>query len=1084
MAPLEHIGQGDFSDFPDSDRHGLPDLSRFYTSTTDGGGDGEFHSEQLLADVLLLTRQAWAGEESRYEIGDVLAMGGMGAVVRVWDRLAQRHVAMKLILRLDSEPHVARFMREARIVASLEHPNIVPVHEIGESPLGDPYFTMKLLQGEDLSLIFHRLQKFDAAAWERYPLDELLRILLKVADGVGFAHSRGILHLDLKPQNIYVGNFGEVIVLDWGLARSINSGDGTEGEGQIAEFTESDGDPDATREGTVKGTPGFMAPEQAEGRIRRLDQRTDIFSLGALLYIILALKAPIIGENARDVLRSTRRPRIVPPGKRTIRSHVPQPLEAVTMKAMAVDPADRYQSVSAFQQDIEAYLKGFPTSAQAPGIPGRVLLFLRRHLTEVAMIAASLAVTLMLVLVFMLRLSGERVSTERRDIEARLEGARAARQYELALLRKTQAEKADQQAAYYRSLADIRLAAWHFSEQRYARAAAILARIPPTQRQWEWRYLNRRVHRERLVFSLDFRPVSLNQRGQSLMATGSDGVLSWFDLTDGKLSAQMRLGTAVRAVVQSQGGQRLLVLDALNRIQVRDRASGRARCTFSRHKQPVVSMCISPDLDFAVSADRAGTIYLWDANTGGVRKTFSDQHGRVVKLCLTHDSRYLLILFNNGSVRIQDLRTGRLFRTYRAHVEAATALAVSAVSGWIASGAADGKVCLENLSARIHRKILTQTGPVRALSFSPDGKAIAAVSENGGITVWATSSGMLMRKLITRIPGVKRLFFYGNNEVVSIDQAGMVRVWPVRQTVVTRLPGRMRMVSALRLERHGRWLAAGDWAGQIRVWDAENGEAEGAVFIQGSKPLYLAFSTDAKHQETLWIIGAGARFWRWHFQSGRAPEQVKLPLERGKVSQAVLSPDGHEIAIALANGDVRIAPLSMFPVFPSVSPLSCGGEVQALALANGYLAVLSAQNELAIWALASQTRIAVFSLPVSAGGKLAISPNAQWCAVSGGGAKVYLIRIRGGGNAVAGKSVQTLFGSSEIKNFIFLPDSSRLLAGDKKGRMNLWDPQTGESVLSLAVSPAALSVVGATSNTFFAGSENTCLFMRFLAGKQ
>jgi len=212
-------------------------------------------------------------EGSRYHLLDKLGQGGMGGVYRVEDSILGRQVAMKVVAVPDSTSSLAdRLLREAQIIARLEHPGIVPVHDVGTLPDGRVFYTMKLVQGKRL----------DAHAAELGTIPERLRLVQKVCDAVSFAHARGVLHRDLKPQNVMVGPFGEVLVMDWGLSKIIREQEATRpsDSSPILSFVSIQ---DGTSHGSVLGTPGYMSPEQERGDNTAIDERSDVFSLGAIL---------------------------------------------------------------------------------------------------------------------------------------------------------------------------------------------------------------------------------------------------------------------------------------------------------------------------------------------------------------------------------------------------------------------------------------------------------------------------------------------------------------------------------------------------------------------------------------------------------------------------------------------------------------------------------------------------------------------------------------------------------------------------------------------------------------------------------
>lgn len=369
---------------------------------------------------------------SSYELGRILAKGGMGAILSARDTSIQRTVALKVILTgaEASDEHVHRLVAEARITGQLEHPSIVPLHELGVTPDGVVYYTMRLVEGVTLSDVLEKIQNKDAAAIEKYPLRTLLTAFQKICDAVAFAHSRGVVHRDLKPDNIMLGEFGEVFVMDWGLAKRVRGGGGemdTTSIRKSAPVEDFSGDGFKTLSGQVKGTPRYMAPEQAEGRIEDIDERTDIYALGAILYAILTLHPPVGGETVNEVLTHVASGVISPPTSyNPHHSHtpnrpgvagkaptvappelahcpdrrIPSALSAVAMQALSRDKARRYQSVAALQQDIAAYQGGFATTAEHASAPRLLFLLMRRHRTEFVLSFISLALMISLAVHF------------------------------------------------------------------------------------------------------------------------------------------------------------------------------------------------------------------------------------------------------------------------------------------------------------------------------------------------------------------------------------------------------------------------------------------------------------------------------------------------------------------------------------------------------------------------------------------------------------------------------------------------------------------------------------------------------------
>ena len=381
---------------------------------------------------------------SNYLFKKEIASGGMGTVLEAEDLNTGRQVAIKKMLQgsAASAEGQFRFQQEARIMGYLEHANIVPMHELGVNEKGIPYYTMKRVRGVTLQEVLSGIKAGDQKMIKGYPLDRLLRIFQKVCDGIAFAHSKGVVHRDLKPENVLVGTYGEVMVMDWGLAKVQTQSPLKNtiigripdildvGEVTAVSSTEvSKSGRFRTRDGEVLGTPNFMPPEQAEGRIREVDDRSDIFSLGGILYSILTLRPPVTGDTVEEVLENMRSGYIPPPvifnrvkaarlpgmGGRdkdviVLRQcpggQIPEPLSHVAMRAMALDPASRYEKVSELQFEVEAWQTGHVTRAEEAGFGRQMALLINRH--------RSAAIAALVVMIFGMVFLGQSIRAEMR----------------------------------------------------------------------------------------------------------------------------------------------------------------------------------------------------------------------------------------------------------------------------------------------------------------------------------------------------------------------------------------------------------------------------------------------------------------------------------------------------------------------------------------------------------------------------------------------------------------------------------------------------------------------------------------------
>jgi eukaryotic-like serine/threonine-protein kinase len=283
-----------------------------------------------------------------YEIVEILGRGGMGTVYLARDRRLDREVALKVVQLPEGTGDLERLMREARVLARLEHPGIVPVHDAGLLPDGRAFYAMKRVRGQ-------RLDEYARAV----PLPERLRAFERICEAVAFAHAHGVIHRDLKPENVMVGPFGEVLVMDWGVAKVGSMKEEPAGRRRSQGGTEA---------GTILGTPGYMAPEQERGEVDRIDERADVWALGALLGFLLK------GEE---------RP--------------PRPLAAIRRRAMASEPAQRYPRVEELAADLSRYLAGLRVDAHQETVLERAGRFVRRYRTPILLVLAYLVMRVLLI---------------------------------------------------------------------------------------------------------------------------------------------------------------------------------------------------------------------------------------------------------------------------------------------------------------------------------------------------------------------------------------------------------------------------------------------------------------------------------------------------------------------------------------------------------------------------------------------------------------------------------------------------------------------------------------------------------------
>ncbi|HLJ93941.1 MAG TPA: serine/threonine-protein kinase [Gemmataceae bacterium] len=366
------------------------------------------------------TRMDVVGQPSafgmRFRILREHAKGGLGTVFVADDQELHRQVALKEIqARYADHPESrSRFLLEAEVTGRLEHPGVVPVYGLGHYPDGRPFYAMRFIKGDSLHEAireFHTLDGQPRDPGERsLAFRQLLRRFIDACNVLAYAHGRGVLHRDVKPHNIMLGKYGETLLVDWGLAKVMGDGEGASKSEEGVFHLSLSGDSMPTQAGHVMGTPAYMSPEQAEGRLDRLGPTSDIYSLGATLYELLTGQQSVGGVHLGEILAKVKRGDWLPPRK--VGKDVPPPLEAICRKAMALRPEDRYASALGLAQDIEHWLADEPVSAYREPLAWKLRRWVRRHRGVAAGTAGLLVTTVALLAVGIVLINQEKNRTQ------------------------------------------------------------------------------------------------------------------------------------------------------------------------------------------------------------------------------------------------------------------------------------------------------------------------------------------------------------------------------------------------------------------------------------------------------------------------------------------------------------------------------------------------------------------------------------------------------------------------------------------------------------------------------------------------
>ena len=852
-----------------------------------------------------------------YRLLGVAGTGGMGTVFEAEDLRLERRVALKVMHdrtrgAARSEESVRRFLREARITAMLEHPSIVPVIELGRLEDGTPYYAQRLVRGRTLAEALAASPTLEARL-------ALLPHFLDLCQAVAYAHGKGVIHRDLKPANVMVGAFGETLVLDWGLGR-------VTGEVEVDARAEPglDCSPELTVEGTALGTPAYMSPEQAHGRLSEVDERSDVWSLGAMLYEFLAGKPPFSGRTSKELLEiATSTP--VP----ALGGSAPQELAAIAKKALSRDRALRYPSAAELAQEVAAFSAGRRVGAyqySSMELLGRVVA--RHKLLFAVSVVALFAAAWLPFGVSQWRAKAEQGHNWAERLLSSALGYGGYQQW-------------DRSTTYFAITRTV--------EDRLDARLALVALgdwgITPV-----WRKLRHRGRAMGLAFSPDGKVFASagddgdlvlcdGQTGQELrripmgsaahdvlftddallVAVGSKVVV--FEPSPGAARRTLEAGAGVLALARqgsllaagTERGLRLWNLETgaalpapqdVGRVESLAFARGLLLWPDRQHGlrrlDPVTGLerdpLVAPGLEMATFSAAAGVavvVYangeggLWDLDAGRERFHILSQapERRLTLSAVAPDANWFLLQESIGQTRVYSALSGESVATTAALNRPVTRLIWSPSSDWLARSSDDGAVSVWNTApargALGHRA--SPTGRPTGLAFSPDGGLLVSADDQGRLRLWSGVDGEPLG-VVGQGAGPTRIAFAPQGELLASAGADGVRLWSVTGSAAGSAAGGhlLRTLSgrpsvALAWDPLQRWLAVSQEDGAVHFFAEDGREALPPTAARPDVPFAIAVSPDG---QTLATGGDDRDIAVWDLVSRGAPRSLTAHSEK------------------------------------------------------------------------------------------------------------------------------------------------------------------------------------------------------------
>ncbi len=983
-----------------------------------------------------------------------LGRGGMGVVYKAVEENLNRVVALKMILggnHTDPE-RVARFRSEAETIARLQHANIVEIYRVGEHD-GMPYLVLEYCEGGSLD------QALTGAPLRPREAAEIVKVLALAVD---HAHNQRVIHRDLKPANVLFGKGGVLKVTDFGLAKMVDQ------QG-------------LTASGAIIGTPEYMAPEQANGRLREVGPRSDVYAIGAILYEILTGRPPFREATPLDTLQKVVKEEPVAP--RQLTREVPRDLETICLKAIDKDSRRRYPTAGALATDLQSWLDGRPIAARPPSLTYLSARFVSRHRLPLAMVVLVIALISGSIVTAFLRIDLERRST-------------------LAVNEKLE----EQLYSTHIAIAERELTQNH----DFGLAAGLLQDCREDLRGWEWHYLNRLLDGERLPLAAHKRALwmaDFSPDGRRIATASIDGTAKIWDVASGRLIQDIdadagaipfgfgpiatRLGIGripIMCVEFSPDGRFIAtgtfepiwpsknspgVMSIWKTVEVLisqpvftlknspgvvsiwDVETGKRVLKFDRQVGVVLSLAYSPDgrriASSSINPDN--TFVVWEVETGKVVRVVHGHESQIHRLRYSPDGRSIASADTNGSVRLWDADTFEQRSAIDAHPAPVIGLAFAPDGRHFATAGDDGavRVWVTATMERIH-DLTGHTGAALGVAFSRDGTLIASGGFDKTVRLWDFATGKEKITLRGHTDTVWSVNFSPDpksERLVSASFDKTARIWdttPLKEPAalgLIELTGHHERVNNVAYSADGRYLASGSWDKAVRIWDATTGAGLATLEGHTGSVWGVAFSPDggrlasASWDHTVKVWDTSSRRLLFTFSEHTAP-----------VHAVAFSPDGKRLVSGGFDGQVKVWDASsgkliancdsfIFPILSAA--FSPGGSRVASGGADRKIRIWDATNGSLLFTL-SEHEGSVYSLAFSPDGKRLAS--ASWDQT------VRICDLSPGANTSSNaRQLRIITGHKDRVNGVaFAPDGNRVATASDDKTVRIWDVRTGEEI--------------------------------------
>jgi len=765
-------------------------------------------------------------DQWRYSIVDEIGRGGIGRVLVAFDGKLGRDIALKELIQTDNpgqnkikpldklKANEVRFLREAKVTGQLEHPGIVPVYEIGKKPDGNHYYTMKLVRGMTLA----------QAIKDAGTLEKRLRLLphfRDICNAIAYSHSRGVIHRDLKPENIMIGEFGETVVLDWGLAKV--KGENDESDTTLQEEldvlkVENLGQ---TTRGKAIGTPAYMPPEQAEGDIEQIDERSDIYSLGAVLYEMLTGQPPFKGRNVSETLEMVLKNN--PVDITILEKNAPPDLCAVVSKTLTPEKSNRYETALEVAWEVENFMSGGRIRAYEYSSWELFKRFTKKN--------KSLSSLLFIVIMLVLAGSATILFAYRRSVEnerfAHLNLSRGYLEYAERLIEEKKYSNASifSAAALYHNPYNPK-SPWNYSERHLeSKKDELSNQMLPIQSAL---YLST-VHQndsfvKNLVnFDFEARDSAISPDGDLIAIAGKNREVFIYSLSDGKIKKTLEGHTDNIVTMEFSHDGKFLISGGWDKtLRLWNVSEGVTIKSFSLPKCEIYAASFSPDGKYIAFGGTDNTLWTIDLTKKNktVQKMFESMN-TIRAIEWAPNGKMILVANSSGDITL--VKDKKPVKTFRHHREPVIAVKFLKDNRYFISTGYDKKILLWDITQSKPRVLLKHWDAFFDLDISSDGTLAVAASRDGTIKLIDLKSFQVLNLRGHEGPVYSVSFLPMGNTIVSVGEDKLLKQWKtdINKSVFT-FRGHTTYIPSMSYSPDGKLLASSSWDTSVKLWNVKN----------------------------------------------------------------------------------------------------------------------------------------------------------------------------------------------------------------------------------------------------------------------